>query len=49
MNGSFAEWNFLGLKLFSSSDQNTSLHAFFPFNVLLTNLLLFMGLPLYVI
>jgi hypothetical protein len=50
LNDSFSEFSILGLKLFSFSDQYTSLYALLALSFLLRNLLLFlMGLTLYTI
>jgi hypothetical protein len=49
LNDSFVELRILGLKLFSLSVQNTSLHALPAFKVSAEKTVILMVLPLYVI
>jgi hypothetical protein len=50
LNDSFAGYSILGVKLFSFSAQNTSLHAFLTFKVSVErSAVILMSLPLYVI
>jgi hypothetical protein len=50
LNDSFAGWSILGLKLFSSSGQNTLFHPFLAFDVSIEkSTVVLVGLPFYVI
>jgi hypothetical protein len=50
LNDNFAGYNILGLKLFSFSAQNVSLHALLAFKVSIEkSVVILMGLPLYII